>query len=113
MKAPRKPNSSNFQNRTVLARECALSAALERISGRWKMQTLYAIKLGEARFSRIKKRLPGISDRMLGLRLEELAEEGLIAKDVARLGVEYRLLPQGQRLMEIMDDVMAWSGGLP
>lgn len=61
--------------------------------------------LGEARYSDMRKRNEGLSDRVLSLRLRDLREEGLVERLVDRRDrrVRYRLTPRGRAAMGIVD----------
>jgi len=88
-----------------------MTVALEMISGRWKMQILYCVHFGENRFSTIKKRIPRISDRMLGLRLGDLIEDGLILKSIQGDDVVYALTAKAQRLIPVLNQITDWYVG--
>lgn len=60
--------------------------------------------LGEARYSDLRRRNEGLSDRVLSMRLRDLREEGLVERLVDRrdLRVSYRLTPRGRAAMGIV-----------
>lgn len=107
----RKINSSNTVNRSFLASDCALTVAMDMISGRWTTQVLFLISFGENRFSLLKKRLPGISDQLLGLRLNHLVENKLVIKK--EIGDEkiYSLTDRAQKLIAILNELAEWQTG--
>ena len=92
-----------------MAEECTVNVALEKISGRWKMQVLYLIDAGENRFSVIKSYLKGISDRILGLRLNELVEDGLIKKNSVNGEIFYTMTNRSLKLIKILDELVLWQ----
>lgn len=106
----RKTSSSNSVNRAYLANDCALTVALEMLSGRWTTQVLFVIHFGENRFSMIKKRLPGISDQLLGLRLNHLMENKLIIKKEIAGEKFYSLTDRAEKLVLILDQLGSWQG---
>jgi DNA-binding HxlR family transcriptional regulator len=61
--------------------------------------------LGEARYSDMRRRNEGLSDRVLSLRLRDLREEGLVERfvDPRDRRVSYRLTPRGRAAMGIVD----------
>ena len=108
----RKENSTNYINRSYLIDECVLSKALEKITGRWKIQILFLIHFKENRFSQLKHRLPQISDRMLGLRLHDLLEAKLILKRGSGTLTTYELSAKAQKLLPILEAITDWERGL-
>lgn len=67
----------------------------------------------EARFSELHAALPALSKRVLSDRLSELAEVGLVKREVAPgppVAVTYRLTDRGRGLGPAMDALRAWAG---
>lgn len=107
----RKQTSSNTLNRSFLANDCTLTVAIEMLSGRWTTQVLFNISFGDNRFSMLKKKMPGISDQILGLRINHLVENDLIVKEEVDGEKVYTLTPKAEKLMVILKDLAAWQGG--
>ncbi|WP_437683349.1 winged helix-turn-helix transcriptional regulator [Sorangium sp. So ce131] len=118
----RKTTSSNFQNQQALAGACTLNDTLYRVGMRWKMQVLFFIHAGEGSFGALKKRLPSISDQVLGKRLRELTAEGLVLKletmdagPGARASAKgsprtrYAVTRRGAALLRIMESLCVWE----
>ncbi len=105
----KKQNSSNFVNRLLLGQDCIFDAAFEVFTPRWTAQVLFCIYLDINRFSRIKQKLEGISDHILGVRLNKLIENKLIQKKT--LGGEkiYVITARGRDLVEIIEDLARWQ----
>ena len=61
---------------------CPVEATLDVIGGKWKAVVLYHLMSGTLRFNEIRKRLNGITQRMLTKQLRELEEATLIARKV-------------------------------
>jgi DNA-binding HxlR family transcriptional regulator len=80
MASPIKTNSSNAYNLKVLTASNDVNDILKMISPRWKMQILCSISTGVNQFSRLKEMFPSLSDQVLGKRLAELVNEGLLLK---------------------------------
>lgn len=67
---------------------------------------------GPLRFSELQDRLDGISGKVLTDSLEDLAEKGLIERDVVSESpkrVEYRLTPDGRDLQSVMEELAEWG----
>lgn len=106
----RKISSSNTINRTFLKNDCSLNAAIEMLSGRWTTQVLFLISFGENRFSKLKKKLPGISDQILGLRINHLLEHKLIEKLDSAEDKVYVLTERAEQLILILNKLGEWQG---
>lgn len=105
----RKQESSNFINKLFLNDDCILDDAFEAFGGRWTAQVLVCIDLGSNRFGLLKQRLPGISDHMLGLRLNHLIEKKLIVKKIADGEKYYELEDDGRGLVKILESLALWQ----
>lgn len=98
--APVDPLAAN-----VFARECSSRGALQRLTGRWGALTIVALRLDEEpmRFSDVRRRVDGISDRMLSQTLGELERDGMVVRTVHSTippHVTYALTPLGLRVAE-------------
>lgn len=72
---------------------------------------IYTLMSGPKRFHEIAESIPGISDRLLTERLNELVKEGLITKthlDSSTKKVEYELTPSGMALKEVLVAIRNW-----
>jgi DNA-binding HxlR family transcriptional regulator len=109
----RKSNSTNTINKTSLEQDCAMAFTIAKIGGRWKLSILGLLHDDEIlRYSEMKSRLPGISERMLTLQLKELEGEGLISKTVyaaVPVRVEYQLSSKGKSLSPIFREMTKWG----
>lgn len=108
-----KIRSSNVENLRKLAEACDVNAILGSIGLRWKMQILYSISNNVYQFSKLKKVFPTISDQMLGKRITELQEDGLIKKaeipDTVPQQIKYEVTAKGKELLNIILDLHFWG----
>ncbi|MDO9181000.1 MAG: helix-turn-helix domain-containing protein [Bacteriovorax sp.] len=105
----KKENSSNFLNRLLLSQDCIFDAAFEAFTPRWTAQVLFCIYLDINRFSHIKKKLDGISDHILGVRLNKLVEKKLIQKKTVGGEKVYVITAKGRDLVEIIESLARWQ----
>lgn len=91
---------------------CPVEATLDVISGKWKGVILYHLLEGTLRFGELKRRLRGITQRMLTKQLRELEDSGLVVRTVyaeVPPRVEYRLSKEGHSLEPILRALEAWG----
>jgi len=102
---------------------CGLDAALAIIGGKWKFFILWAVSDGPKRFGELRRKVAGISEKMLIQELKEMEQDGLVLrKDYKEVPprVDYTLSPFGAELFEAVEPLSAWGarhieriGGLP
>src|SRR5690625_7752275 len=63
---------------------CGITRALDLIGERWALPVVRELLLGPRRYSDLREALPGISTNILGSRLKELTEAGVVHR--RRLG---------------------------
>jgi DNA-binding HxlR family transcriptional regulator len=91
---------------------CPVEAALGLIGGKWKGIVLYHLMGGTLRFNAIRKRMPGVTQRMLTTQLRELESDGLIVRVVyaeVPPRVEYSLSTKGRTLEPVIMALKAWG----
>jgi DNA-binding HxlR family transcriptional regulator len=79
---------------------------------RWTGLILAVLMQREARFAELRRAIPGISERMLSDRLTELAQAGLVLREVVPgppLAVNYRLTEAGLAMGPAMEALGAWA----
>ena len=90
----------------------ALARAFRFLGKRWSGMVLGTLMSGPASFSDIRRALGGVSDSVLSERLTELAQAGLVLREVDAgppVAVRYRLTPAGQALMPALRELMTWA----
>lgn len=89
------------------------NSALNLISGKWKMNILYALSsLGTMRYSEIQRVLGKVTHRVLANKLKELEDEKLISRTVypeIPPKVEYRITEKGKTLLPILQQICDWG----
>ncbi|WP_405012345.1 winged helix-turn-helix transcriptional regulator [Kitasatospora sp. NBC_01539] len=79
---------------------------------RWTGLVVAVLAHGPGHFSELRRAIPGISERMLSDRLTELAEAGLVVREVEAgppLRVRYRLTESGCALGPAMTELRSWA----
>lgn len=93
---------------------CAVETALDLIDGKWKGVILYHLQAGTQRFGELRRRMPGITQRMLTKQLRALEDDGLVIRKVyaeVPPRVEYTLSELGESLRPVIDILKAWGEG--
>ncbi|MDL4815089.1 winged helix-turn-helix transcriptional regulator [Actinomadura opuntiae] len=94
---------------------CPTRRLLDRIGTKW---TSMAVKVlaeaapDEVRFAELRRRMPGVSQKMLSATLQGLARDGLVARRVEATvppRVHYRLTGLGLSLEGALAVVRAWA----
>jgi DNA-binding HxlR family transcriptional regulator len=90
---------------------CPSRSILALIGGKWSLLILCALRAGPARTSALKRRLAGVSAKMLTQTLRELERHGIVQReDFAEVPprVEYRLSPLGRSLAALVAQMEQW-----
>ncbi|MFD3976369.1 winged helix-turn-helix transcriptional regulator [Streptomyces cyaneofuscatus] len=105
----------------VFSRQCPSRSTLEHATGRWGSLTLGALYEESLRFNELRRRVDGVSEKMLSQTLHALERDGLVLREAQPVNpprVDYELTPLGRevagRLLGLihlvegrMDDVLA------
>lgn len=109
----RKENSTNSLNEIYWKENCGIAFTLAMIGGRWKINILtFLLNEEKLRYSELKNRLVGISERMLIAKLKELEKDNLVNRIVHHQvppKVEYELTDLGRSLKEILFLMDSWG----
>jgi DNA-binding HxlR family transcriptional regulator len=96
----------------VQIEECTVSTALDVIGGKWKPLILWALKQGPHRFSELRRKVPGASQKVLTEQLRQLERSGIIERRTlpgARAHTEYRLSDYGVTLRPALLALAKWG----
>lgn len=95
----------------VFAPECPSRAIMRHITSSWGLLVLVALLSGTMRFSALRRRIRGISERMLAQTLQQLEAHRLVARHalpVVPPHVEYSLTPLGIETARRAEDLVEW-----
>ncbi|UFQ18299.1 MULTISPECIES: winged helix-turn-helix transcriptional regulator [Streptomyces] len=87
----------------VFSRQCPSRGTLEHVTGRWGALTLGALHDGTFRFNELRRRVDGVSEKMLSQTLHALERDGLVRRDAQPTNpprVDYELTPLGREIAE-------------
>lgn len=108
--APDQPPSTRWQDTDEADCQYA-SRALEVVGQRWTPSILLTLARGVERFTDITAAVPGLSARMLTVRLKQLEDGGIVDRIViptTPVSVRYRLTPRGVDLLEAVHPIAGY-----
>ena len=96
----------------IFPADCPSRTVLEHVSSKWGALVLLVLSEGEpVRWSELRRRAQGVSEKMLAQTLRMLADDGLVhreARPVVPPYVEYSLTPRGRELAALFVPLMSW-----
>ncbi|MGY1497273.1 winged helix-turn-helix transcriptional regulator [Streptomyces sp. QTS52] len=87
----------------VFAKVCPSRGTLEHVTGRWGALTLGALQEGSLRFNELRRRVDGVSEKMLSQTLQALERDGLVHREAQPTNpprVDYELTTLGHEVAE-------------
>lgn len=106
------PELQEFGGANAYLRSCASRSVLDLLSNKWVCLVVGALASGPMRFGALRRRLDGITQKMLTRTLRDLERSGLVAREVFPTTppqVEYSLTPLGGNLAVLMGEIRVWS----
>jgi DNA-binding HxlR family transcriptional regulator len=92
-------------------RDCVARDMLGHITSRWGVLVLAALLSRKLRFAELRKRIEGISEKMLAQKLRELERDGLVHRNAypgVPPRVEYALTPAGIEVARLLCGLIGW-----
>jgi DNA-binding HxlR family transcriptional regulator len=89
----------------VFAQACTSRATLEHLTGRWGTLAMVALHDGTLRFNALRRRVSGVSEKMLAQTLQALERDGFVHREAQPTippKVEYSLTPRGRRTAALL-----------
>jgi DNA-binding HxlR family transcriptional regulator len=93
----------------VFERACDSRHLLAAVTTKWGVLVLAALYEGTYRFNALRRRVDGVSERMLAQTLQTLQRDGLVERDVQATippRVEYTLTRRGHRIAQKLQDLI-------
>ncbi|MEU7555619.1 helix-turn-helix domain-containing protein [Streptomyces sp. NPDC044571] len=91
----------------AFARACPSRETLEHVTGRWGSLTVGALREGSCRFNELRRKVDGVSEKMLSQTLQALERDGIVNREAQPTNpprVDYELTPLG---IEVADRLLA------
>ncbi|WP_406302855.1 helix-turn-helix transcriptional regulator [Streptomyces sp. NBC_00879] len=87
----------------VFSKQCPSRGTLEHVTGRWGSLTIGALYEGTLRFNELRRRVDGVSEKMLSQTLHALERDGLVHREAQTTNpprVDYELTALGRAVAE-------------
>ncbi|MFE4977026.1 winged helix-turn-helix transcriptional regulator [Kitasatospora sp. NPDC056651] len=96
----------------VFDRMCPSRGVLEHVTSRWGVLVLGALNDRGYRFSELRRKVAGVSEKMLAQTLQTLERDGFVLREahpVIPPRVDYSLTPLGREAAELVVALARWS----
>lgn len=101
----------NWQRGNLMAPDCPSRPVLQHLTSRWGALVMIALAIEPHRFAQLRRRVGGISERMLAQTLDELEADGFVlrtAHPVVPPHVDYELTPLGREAADHVLGLTRW-----
>ncbi|MFC6020720.1 winged helix-turn-helix transcriptional regulator [Plantactinospora solaniradicis] len=92
--------------------DCEVRQILDRIADKWSLLVIALLDRRSLRFTELRRKVDGISQRMLARTLRHLERDGLVTRTVYPTvppRVDYELTPMGATLHETIRALVHWT----
>lgn len=101
----------------VLEESCTTRQALQRFASKWRILVIYALLAQPQRHAQLRRRLAGITQKVLTQTLREMEADGMVErrvlKQTAPQHVEYALTELGKTMQEPLAAICEWAQAHP
>lgn len=100
------------QRGNVYAADCPTRKLLDRIADKWSVLILLLLGHEDLRFNALKRRIEGVSQKMLSQTLRSLERDGLVSRTVVAtvpVTVTYAITPLGRGLIGSLQSMIDWA----
>ena len=109
--------TEQMRDGNLFAEQCPSRDVLKHVTSRWGVLILVALQDGTHRFSDLRRKMSGVSEKMLAQTLQWLEADGFVNRKsypVVPPHVEYSLTPLGCEVAEKVAGLADWiEGNLP
>ncbi|WP_449371833.1 winged helix-turn-helix transcriptional regulator [Arthrobacter psychrolactophilus] len=95
----------------IFPASCPSRTVLDHVSSKWGVLILVALARGPQRWSELRRRAQGISEKMLAQTLKTLEGDGFIHRDAQPVippRVDYSLTSRGSELVALLVPLLEW-----
>lgn len=95
----------------VFSADCPARGVLTNVTSRWGVLVLISLRGGTLRYSQIRRKIGGVSEKMLAQTLQSLERDGFVRRvsmPVVPPHVEYSLTPMGQEVGQQVQGLTDW-----
>jgi DNA-binding HxlR family transcriptional regulator len=99
-------------NYDIFRRSCPSQTVLDVLANKWTHLVICALGSNSVRFGDLKRRIEGVTPKMLTHTLRVLERDGLVEREIYPVippRVEYRLTKLGQELTGLLHAILRWS----
>ncbi|GAA4449981.1 winged helix-turn-helix transcriptional regulator [Phytohabitans houttuyneae] len=92
--------------------DCEVRQILDRVADKWSLLVIALLERRTLRFTELRHKIDGISQRMLTVTLRQLERDGLVERTVYPVvppKVEYALTDLGCTLHETIKSLVTWT----
>ncbi|WP_342322471.1 helix-turn-helix domain-containing protein [Kosakonia sp. BYX6] len=103
--------SEKVRDGNLFSEQCPSREVLKHVTSRWGVLILVALRDGTHRFSDLRRKMGGVSEKMLSQSLQWLEQDGFVnrvAYPVVPPHVEYSLTPLGEQVSEKVAALADW-----
>ncbi|MEO6291141.1 MAG: helix-turn-helix domain-containing protein [Burkholderiaceae bacterium] len=104
----------NQQRGELFAVACPSRKVLQNVTSRWGVLVLVALMSGTYRFSELRRKIGGVSEKMLAQTLQALEADGFVLRTafpVVPPHVEYSLTRMGHEVAHEVESLADWIEG--
>ncbi|SAL50160.1 transcriptional regulator [Caballeronia udeis] len=105
------PLSDLLRRGELLSADCPSREVLKHVTSRWGVLVLMVLLDQTCRFSDLRRRVDGVSEKMLAQTLQWLAADGFVTRtvyDEVPPHVDYRLTPLGEEVARQVTSLADW-----
>ena len=105
------PLSNLVRRGELLSADCPSREVLKHVTSRWGVLVLMVLLEQTCRFSDLRRKVDGVSEKMLAQTLQWLAADGFVirtAYDEVPPHVDYRLTPLGEEVARQVTSLADW-----
>jgi len=96
----------------VFSSSCPTRRLLDRVADKWTVLVLTTLDRQPMRFNALRRRIEGVSQKMLSQTLRQLERDGLVTRTVTPtlpVSVTYALTPLGGTLVQALQAMIDWA----